>query len=939
MNDNLSGAKQQRFNGSFLLLLLLLGGTLAVLCRQGFGPYQVFWNNDLPLGAVVESSGRLPAAFFSGWQDFYWIGSVNPVRPTLTNFSLALLSPAYQYKFYPPASMFFLGFGAWFFFRQLRFSRMACVIGGLGAGLNMHFFSNACWGLGVWDMCCGMFFIALGILVSPSIEKLWIKGVLAGLSVGMAVMEGNDVGAIMSLYVAAFVVFLFLSAESNPAQGAGKVVYVGGVLVVSAFLISLSTIHDLVGTLGIPVTGTAAASQSEAEKRFAWDNNTQWSIPKLETLRMIIPGLFGYRLDMYTTSTNPATYYWGRVAEDPHIGEMESSDPMVRSNAALTVPIPLSPQDRYQIVNIMASHDKTAQDNIVDQIKRMGMQLRHTGNGEYTGVLVCLLALFGLANAARKEDSPYSTGERRMVWFWGGVALFSLMAAWGRYSFVYALLYQLPLLANFRNPQKYMHPMNISVIILSGYGLEALGRQYLAAAEKAQTFFQTMATAWKRVSAFDKWWMAGCVVALGAAVAGYFEFASSKAALITHLEHNGFDPTQSPQIASFSVGEVGWFLFYLALSMGVVVCILMGAFSGRAVWAWALLAAIMICDLSRSDIPWIRYYNYKEKIGVLNPATELLQHDPWEYRVNSRITPDGGYMTSQLGGLCHWWLENDYPFHDIESLEIDQAPHMPVLDRNFLSLTGGLSQQDLSPMTRLWRLTNTRYLLAGQEWEAGLNQFGQPKNSFRTIMRFNLVNKPGIVQPEDPGDQTLQPNTNGSVALIEFTAALPRAKLYANWQVVDDPTALRLLGSAPFDPAKTVLLATNTPVAQAPGSLDADPGTVKITHYKSTDLIMEAEAKTPAVLLLNNRTGDDWHVTVDGQPAPFLRCNYIMQGTFVPAGHHTVEFRYQPPLKLLFISLTAFGVGLLLAGFVIVTHCKREPETPPAAEAKRPGKS
>jgi hypothetical protein len=138
-----------------------------------------------------------------------------------------------------------------------------------------------------------------------------------------------------------------------------------------------------------------------------------------------------------------------------------------------------------------------------------------------------------------------------------------------------------------------------------------------------------------------------------------------------------------------------------------------------------------------------------------------------------------------------------------------------------------------------------------------------------------------------------------------------------------------LLSSAAFDPAKTVLVATNPPFAQAPGDPNADPGTVKITSYKSTDLIMEAEAKTPAVLLLNNRTGDSWNVLVDQKPAPFLRCNDIMQGTFVPLGKHTVEFHYQPSLKLLFVSLTAFGLGIVLAGFVIFTYLKREPEPPP----------
>jgi hypothetical protein len=727
------------------------------------------------------------------------------------------------------------------------------------------------------------------------------------------------------------VLFLFLSTASDPVTGARKTIYVGALLVVSALLIALSTISTLVGT---QLTGTAGVGQSEQDKEAHWQFMTQWSIPKLETLRVIIPGLFGYRLDMYTTSPDPSAYYWGRVAEDPLLGQLESSDPLVRSNAVASLHLP------EQIQSIMAGHDITMQENIVDTLmSRLQLQRRHTGNGEYAGVLVCLLALFGLANAARTAASPYSTQERRAVWFWGAAALFSLLAAWGRHSFLYTLIYHVPLIGNFRNPMKYMHPLNISLIILSGYGLEALARQYLTpGANRAESFLRQISTWWKWVSAFEKWWAAGCAMALAGAVAGYFILVSSKPNLIHYLLHHGFDATTAPQIARFCVGQVGWFIFYLALAMGVVAGISGGAFSGRrACWAWGLLGAIMICDLSRADIPWIRYYNYKEKISM-NPVVDLLRREPWEHRVNSRIWPAGNYMTPSLTYLCHWWLENDYPLNDIESLEIDQAPRMPLLDSSYLNIFNVTSERDIPRAIRLWQLTNTRYLLAGTEWEAPLNQLGQPKNSFRTLMRMNVVNKPGIVQPEDQGDMTVQTNSDGPVALYEFTRALPRTKLYANWKTVDDPTALQMLGAAPFDPEKTVLVATNTPVAQAPGNPDADPGTVKISHYQSKDLILEADAKTPAVLLLNDKTGEFWNVSVDQKPGSVLRCNYIMRGVFVPPGHHRIEFRYQPPLKLLFISLTAFGLGILLAGVVIVTHFRRKPETPPASPANQPGK-
>jgi hypothetical protein len=933
MSENLSGAKQESRKASFWLLAILLGGTLAVLCRHGFQPYEVFWANDLPLGALVESSARLPASFFGSWSDFYWLGGPNVAfPPNLTNMCMAILSPEYHLKFYVPLSMFFLGFGAWFLFRQLRFSPMACVLGGLGAGLNMHFFSNACWGLCQWCTCAGLIFVALGVVVSPYIRKLWIKGVLAGLCTGMAVMEGFDVGAILSIYVAVFVIFWFVSNEATPLVGVQKTVYVGTILVVCAFLISISTISTLILT---QIKGVASDSggQTESAKRDAWDKNTQWSVPKAETLRMIIPGLFGYRMDMYTTSTNPSTYYWGGIAQDPHVDEIESSDPLVRSNAIAG--LGLAGDARAQVLAVMEGHDTAQKESVLDYIKGQ-LQRRHTGNGEYTGVLVCLLAFFGLANAARKTNSPYSAGERRSVLFWSVAALISMLAAWGRHGFFYAVIYQFPLINNFRNPMKYMHPLNISVIILSGYGLEVLCRQYLSAtANKAESFLREMLSWWKRTSTFEKLWAGGCALALAVSVAGYFIYDSYRPALVKYLLHNGFDTTTAPQISRFSVNEVKWFVIYLTVSIIVVLSLLGGAFAGRrAVWAWVILGVIMICDLARADIPWIRYYNYKEKIG-LNPVTELLRHEPWEHRVNSRIWPAGGYMTAGLTQLCHWWIENDYPFNDIQTLEIDQDPRMASMENNYLGQFVVSSQRDIWRATRLWQLTNTRYFLVGADWHPILNELGEPKNSFRTVMRMNVVPKPGVTQPEDSGDLTVQTNSDGQVALLEFTRALPRAKLYANWKNVDDHTALQQLGSQAFDPEKVVLVATNTPVTPVPGSPDADPGTVKITHYQSKHLILDADAKTAAVLLLNDHTGDDWNVWVDEKPGVVLRCNYIMQGVFVPAGHHTIELRYQPSLKLLYTSLTVFGLGIVLAGFVIVTHFKERSEDVSDDDAKK----
>lgn len=337
-------------------------------------------------------------------------------------------------------------------------------------------------------------------------------------------------------------------------------------------------------------------------------------------------------------------------------------------------------------------------------------------------------------------------------------------------------------------------------------------------------------------------------MALGVSILGLWILSSSKDDLSRYLEHNGFSAEMAPKMAAFCIKEVVLSIVILAASAGVVIGIFSGAWSGsRATWAWVFLGGIMIFDLARSDAPWVRYYDYTQ-VYSMNPVVDFLRQKPWEHRVMSRLSPTGPYDIAgaeNLGALCHWWLENDYLANNIESLEIDQAPRLPDLDRNYIGAFMVRSDKDLSPPVRMWRLTNTRYLLADARVTDALNQMAEPRNSFRNVMLMDIVPKREGEPIHDAGDLTVKTNDNGHVALIEFTQALPRAKLYANWQSADDATALGKLNSPEFDPTKTVLIAGDTPLAQKPAQPEADAGTVAITSYQPRDVKLQANAKTP----------------------------------------------------------------------------------------------
>jgi uncharacterized membrane protein YfhO len=89
---------------------------------------------------------------------------------------------------------------------------------------------------------------------------------------------------------------------------------------------------------------------------------------------------------------------------------------------------------------------------------------------------------------------------------------------------------------------------------------------------------------------------------------------------------------------------------------------------------------------------------------------------------------------------------------------------------------------------------------------------------------------------------------------------------------------------------------------------------VEFTSYAPKRIVLQAQANSPAVLLLNDRHDPNWRVSADGKPEKLLRCNYLMRGVFLQPGTHTVEFRFAPPVHALYVSLAAVMVGLLLLG-------------------------
>lgn len=839
------------FGRTLGVFALALGAVLLALFARSFESGLILFSSDGPLGANAAAYAAMPEAYRGMWQDLNWVGGqAGSAFPSLTYLLLWVLGPLWFAKLYAPVSLAVVGFSAWLFCRQLGFRPAVGILAGLAAALNSDIFSYACWGLGTHALAVASTFLALAALVTPVPRFAWMKTVLAGAAVGLAVMEGFDSGAILSLYVAAFALF---AAWIEPGPAGRRllrgVATTAAVAVVAAW-VAAQALTILVGT---QVKGVVGMEQDAATKARRWVEATMWSLPKMETLRTVVPGLYGYR--MYAQDGSD---YWGRVGETPGVPGT-----------------------------------------------------RHSGAGHYAGIAVVLLAGYALAQSFRRQDGPFSAGERRAVWFWTAAAAVSLALAWGRHAPFYQFFYALPYFSTIRNPVKFLHPFSLTLLILFAYGAEALWRNQIGRVAATASGLKARLRQWSsRAAPFDRRSVTTFILLTGAGLLFWLLYASGQRSLEAHLRTVVSPPELAPKIAAFSVTEVGWSVLFLALTAGVVVLIITGLLSGKSGRLAALcLGAVLVVDLGRANLPWIVYWKFDDKYAA-NPVFDLLRRAPHEQRV-SVIPIELNRELAFLQDLYRAeWLQHAFRYYNIQSLDVVQDPRPSVDNELFRAAFMGSS---IVSYVRLWELTSTRYLLGVSGLADGLNQQVDPgQQRFRDALPF------GMAQEGAGGAIRVVTNSPGPFSILEFAGALPRAGLYRQWEIAtNDSSSLRRLADPAFDPRRTLILPPGTAVSAPPATdTNAPAGTVEFESYAPKRLVLKTRSEAPALLLLNDKYDPRWRVTVDGEARPLWRANFLMRAVEVPAGEHTVVFSFALSPGPLLVSLSGLGLALGLLGWV-----------------------
>jgi hypothetical protein len=197
---------------------------------------------------------------------------------------------------------------------------------------------------------------------------------------------------------------------------------------------------------------------------------------------------------------------------------------------------------------------------------------------------------------------------------------------------------------------------------------------------------------------------------------------------------------------------------------------------------------------------------------------------------------------------------------------------------------------------------------------------------------FEHVPVPVPVRFKEPGTHAsrTRPGRRGVEACVEtepYTIrlhhnpdALPRASLVRSARVVIDVPMAGGPGSRPqaalmnpdFDPRREVLIVAGRGerVPIAPG-FPTDPVDAPV-HLEACEphrVRFRVNAPEPSWLFLSDTWYPGWSARVDGREERIFRANVAGRAVQVPAGEHTVEFRY-PPFSFVLGCLLAAG-GLL----------------------------
>lgn len=477
-------------------------------------------------------------------------------------------------------------------------------------------------------------------------------------------------------------------------------------------------------------------------------------------------------------------------------------------------------------------------------------------HSEYIGITVLVLA--GLAFGAWAAKS-----YKRLVWFWLGAFVVSLLWALGGYTPFFSIIYAIvPGTKYFRAPSTMLMVVSFCAAILAALGAERVLR-----------------------GGVSKRYLVGWGVV---------------AVLIAML---GLSGALSNLAVSFSIQQFTDRAFANegTLRVGALRSTAFALLAVAAIWMVATrrlsrdLAGVLLVLVVAVDLWTVlrKYWLFMEPASVSfasNSVIEYIRKQPQPFRVLTNATPTlRNFRDPDLryAGLMAHGVAQVLGYHGNQL-------------RTYDLLTGGEPEFPNIGNPNFWQLANMRYIMTDAA---------------------EAMNIPGIKQVAGPARNA----AGNDVYLYELPGTATYAWVTPVIVKADEASVLQTVLDPRFDVRTVALFDTSAQVegkeiSAVPPPLSISASVARYEPGKAT-IVLDQPAPAGSALVVSENYYPGWTATVDGKPATVGRADVSLIGVALPEGAKTIELSFQSltyatgkavTLFVALIAIAAWIAGLLI---------------------------
>jgi len=343
--------------------------------------------------------------------------------------------------------------------------------------------------------------------------------------------------------------------------------------------------------------------------------------------------------------------------------------------------------------------------------------------------------------------------------------------------------------------------------------------------------------------------------------------------------------------------DAGRTIIFLLLAFGLIFAAMRGWL--KYTWSVAGMGLLILIDLYTADKRYVAH----DSFAAVAAGTPYFSPDEID---NTILQDTSNYRVMDIPGF--WRADRSYFHHTIGGY------HAAKLNRY-----EDLIQRILNPAVQIGYIPELRddSIRAGYEGQ----QREMADRLAAAYRALDMLNTRYIITGQ------------GDAPVLVNTHALGNAWLVGSVKYADNADA-EMAALASLDPAREAV--ADKRFAEILGAEEASlaPGdTIMLTSYTPNKLTYSSTTSVPATGVFSEVWFPwGWKATIDGEPAPLARVNYVLRAMHIPAGKHEITMTFDPDsihitVGVAYASISIIYVLLLLAAFAEYRRmARKEPE-------------